>query len=272
MKRFRNLSLPYKIWMFALVSIPMGIMVVLSFLEINGFDFKTASFTLDNFVELGNPSYMKAFLRSMEFSLIATLICLAIGYPIAYIISRSNFKNKYLVLLIFILPMWTNMLLRLKTMQMIILPEGFLNNTFGISIDFYGTREAVILGMVLMYLPFMIFPIYTVLEKIEPSLLEASQDLGASPVKTFMQVTLPLSLKGVASGIIMVFLPSAMGFTISEILGGNGVQLIGNVIETLFKKATIYNLGSLISLIIILLVIGSLFLIGKIDEEGETLL
>jgi spermidine/putrescine transport system permease protein len=110
------------------------------------------------------------------------------------------------------------------------------------------------------------------LEKIEPSLLEASQDLGASPVKTFMQVTLPLSLKGVASGIIMVFLPSAMGFTISEILGGNGVQLIGNVIETLFKKATIYNLGSLISLIIILLVIGSLFLIGKIDEEGETLL
>jgi len=152
--------------------------------------------------------------------------------------------------------MWTNMLLRLKAVQLISLPEGFFKNTFGISFDFYGTSSAVILGMVLMYLPFMIFPIYTVLEKIDDSLLEAAQDLGANKVKSFMKVTLPLSLKGVTSGI----------------LGGERIQLIGNIIERFFKRSFMYNLGSLLSLIIIILVIGSLFIISRIDEEGETLL
>ena len=272
MKRFSKFAYPYAIWMGILVIIPVIIMVILSFLDINGFNVKDAEFTLANFQELANPTYYKAFFRSMEFSFIATVICLIIGYPIAYIIHRSNFKNKYIVLLILILPMWTNMLLRLKAVQLISLPEGFFKNTFGISFDFYGTSSAVILGMVLMYLPFMIFPIYTVLEKIDDSLLEAAQDLGANKVKSFMKVTLPLSLKGVTSGIIMVFLPSAMGFTISEILGGERIQLIGNIIERFFKRSFMYNLGSLLSLIIIILVIGSLFIISRIDEEGETLL
>lgn len=272
MKKFSVLAKPYQIWMFILIVIPMIIMVILSFLEINGFDFSQASFTWDNFSDLTNPTYYKAFGRSMEFSLIATIICLVIGYPVAYIVSQSRFSNKYAVLLILILPMWTNMMLRLKALQVLSLPEGFLNNTFGLSFSFYGTEGAIILGMILMYLPFMIFPIYTVLEKIDPALLEASQDLGANPVKSFIKVTLPLSLKGVVSGIIMVFLPSAMGFTISEILGGGNIMLIGNIVERFFKRSSIYNLGSLISLVIILLVIGSLFIIGRVDEEGETLL
>lgn len=272
MKKFSNLAKPYEIWMFVLVIIPIIFMVILSFLDINGINFSNASFTFNNFMELGNPTYIKAFLRSMEFSLIATFICLIIGYPIAYIIHTSKVSNKYIILLIIILPMWTNMLLRLKALQMLSLPEGFFKNTFGVSFDFYGTSGAVILGMVLMYLPFMIFPIYTVLEKIDPSLIEASQDLGANNFKTFTKVTLPLSLKGVTSGVIMVFLPCAMGFTISEILGGENIQLIGNIVERYFKKSLIYNIGSLISLIIIVLVIGSLFIISRVDEEGETLL
>lgn len=272
MNRYKKLSLPYAIWMLFLVVVPILIMVGLSFLDINGFNLKTASFSLSNFQELKNPTYYMAFLRSMEFSIIATIICFLIGYPIAYIIHRSNFKNKYLVLLILILPMWTNMLLRLKAVQLLSLPEGFFKNTFGLSFNFYGTGMAVIIGMVLMYLPFMIFPIYTVLEKIDDSLLEASQDLGANKVKSFIKVTFPLSLKGVTSGVIMVFLPSAMGFTISEILGGETMLLIGNVIERFFKRSFMYNLGSLLSLIIIILVIGSLLIISKIDEEGETLL
>ena len=272
MNRFNKLAIPYAIWMAILVIVPIIIMVVLSFLDINGFNIANAEFTLDNFRELKNPTYLRAFLRSMEFSFIATAICLAVGYPIAYIIHRSDFSNKYLVLLILILPMWSNMLLRLKALQLISLPEGFFNNTFGISFNFYGTPTAVILGMVLMYLPFMIFPIYTVLEKIDDSLIEAAQDLGANKVKSFLKVTLPLSLKGVTSGVIMVFLPSAMGFTISDILGGEKIQLIGNIIERLFKRSFMYNLGSLLSLIIIILVIGSLFIISKVDKEGETLL
>lgn len=272
MNRYKLFSIPYAIWMGILVVAPILIMVVLSFMNIRGFNFETAKFSLDNFRELSNPTYYRAFFRSMEFSFVATIICLAIGYPIAYIIHRSNFRNKYLVLLVLILPMWTNMLLRLKAVQLISLPEGFFKNTFGISLNFYGTRTAVILGMILMYLPFMIFPIYTVLEKIDDSLLEASQDLGANKIKSFFKVTLPLSLKGVTSGVIMVFLPSAMGFTISEILGGEKIQLIGNIIQGFFKRSHLYNLGSLLSLIIIVFVIGSLFIISKIDEEGETLL
>lgn len=273
MTRFKKLSIPYLIWMSVLVLAPIVIMVVLSFMDSSGFDITGAKFTLDNFVELGNDTYVTAFLLSMFYSLIATVICFLLGYPVAYIIKESKIGNKYLVLLILILPMWTNMLLRLRTIQIVTLPEGFLKNTLGFSFDFRGREEIlVIIGMVLMYLPFMIFPIYTVLEKIDPSLLEASQDLGANKIKTFFKVTFPLSLKGVTSGVIMVFLPCAMGFTVSDVLGGGRIQLIGNIIERYFKKSFNYNLGSLIALVIIVFVIGSLFIIGKVDEEGETLL
>ncbi|MFA6627280.1 MAG: ABC transporter permease [Bacilli bacterium] len=270
MKKFKKLALPYQIWMYILVGVPILFMIALSFLEINGFDFATAHLTLSHFANL--PMGIKAFWLSMRYSFYATLICLGLGYPMAYIISRSHFSNKYLVLIILILPMWTNMLLRIKALEVVSQAHGFFSNTFGISLNFYGTPFAVILGMVIMYLPFMIFPIYTVLEKIDDSLIEASQDLGATPSKTFLQVTLPLSLKGVTSGIIMVFLPCAMGFTISEILGGGNIQMIGNIVENLFKRANNYSLGSLISLLIIILVLGSLMIIGKVDAEGETLL
>lgn len=272
MKKFSKFAKPYEIWMFILVVIPIIFMIILSFLEFEGLNIRNADFTFDNFGKLANPTYTKAFLTALECAFIATLICLLIGYPIAYIIHSSNFTNKYVILLIIILPMWSNMLLRLKALQLISLPEGFFNNTFGFSFDFYGTKFAVILGMVLMYLPFMIFPIYTVLEKIDKSLLEASQDLGANHIKTFMKVTLPLSLKGVTSGVIMVFLPCAMGFTVSQVMSGGKVQLIGNIIESMFKTSLNYSLGSLISLIIIIIVIGSLYIISRVDEEGETLL
>lgn len=273
MNRFRKLASPYKIWMYILVVIPLIIMIALSFTQTDQVSFEGASFTFGNFIALGNATYAKSFLRSMEYSAIATVVCLLIGYPIAYIISTAKFSNKYIVLILIILPMWTNMLLRLKAIQSMIIDEGFIKNTFGVSIDLYGTPSAVIIGMILMYLPFMIFPIFTVLEKIEPSLLEASQDLGANKVKSFAKVTLPLSLKGVTSGIIMVFLPCATGFTVSDVLGAGNRPLIGNKIDYLFmSEANDYNLGSLVSLIIIIIVIGLLFIIGKVDEDGETLL
>lgn len=272
MKRFNRLAIPYLIWMMILVVLPLLIMVVLAFLDIKGIDFSDASFTLKNFNSTFNPVYIQAFFRSIKLAAITTVICILLGYPVSYIISKSNIRNKYLVLIILILPMWTNMLLRIQTLNRILLPEGFLKNTFGISTNLSGTEFSVILAMVMMYLPFMIFPIYTVLEKIDLSLLEASQDLGASKVKTFKKVTLPLSLKGVSSGIIMVFLPCAMGFTIPEIMSGGNMILIGTIIEQKFKQGTGYNVGSLISLVVLLLVFLALWIIGKIDEEGETLL
>lgn len=272
MKRFKYLAFPYKLWMGVLVGIPLLIMVVLSFLDLQGFNFRTAEFTWQNFVELRNPAYAVAFANSLAYAGVATLICLVLGYAVAYIISTSKIKNKYVLLFILILPMWTNMLLRVKALEMLSLPEGFMKNTFGISLNFYGTPAAVITGFVMMYLPFMIFPIYTVLEKIDPQITAAAQDLGCTPYRTFLKVTLPLSVKGIMSGVIMVFLPVAMGFTIPEILGAGKIQLIGNTIENFFKRANIYNLGSLISLLIIGLVIGSLAIIGRIDSEGETLI
>lgn len=272
MEKFKKLSIPYRIWMIVLVLLPLLMMIVLSFLDINGFDFSSSHFTFENFHDLVNHTYFKAIGISLFYSAVATLGCLVLGYPIALIISKLKTSNKTIILFILILPMWTNMLLRIRAMEMLSLPNGFMKNTFKLSFNFYGTPFAVIFGMIVMYLPFMILPIYTVLEKIDPLLIEASKDLGANNFRTFWKVTFPLSLKGVVSGVVMVFLPAAMGFTISEILGAGRIQMIGNIIENFFKKANIYNLGSLISLIIIFLVIGSLLIISKIDSEGETIL
>jgi spermidine/putrescine transport system permease protein len=258
--------------MLVLVAVPLLMMMVLSFLDIRGVDWKTASFSLQNFSEAFNPVYIQAFFRSLRLAGITTIISLLLGYPVSYIIWKSTIRHKYLILLILILPMWTNMLLRIQSLNRILLPEGFLKNVFGISSNLSGTEFSVILAMVMMYLPFMIFPIYTVLEKIEPSLLEASQDLGASKIKTFQKVTLPLSFKGISSGIIMVFLPCAMGFAIPEIMSGGNMLLIGTIIEQKFKQGTGYNVGSLISLVVIVFVFLALWVIGKVDEEGETLL
>lgn len=272
MKRFGKLSVPYLIWMIVLVVIPLMLMVVLAFLDIQGLDFRNASFTLENFKTTFTSVYIGAFFRSIKLAFITTLICIAIAYPAAYFISRSNLKFKGLILVLFILPMWSNMLLRIQTLNRMLLPEGFIKNVFGISSNLAGTEFSVVLAMVMLYLPFMVFPIYTVLEKIDYSLIEASQDLGANNRKTFQKVTLPLSLKGVASGIIMVFLPCATGFTIPEIMSGGNMILIGTIIEQKFKQGVSYNIGSLISMVIIVIIFLGIYLIGKFDAEGETLL
>lgn len=230
-------------------------------------------FSFSHFQTIFSTTYGKAFWLSMKLAALATFGALLLGYPIAYIISNSKFKNKYLLLLVFILPMWTNLLLRVEIINTIIKPQGFIKNMFGVSLNLGGSQAAVVIAMIIIYLPFMIFPIYTVLEKMDKGLLEASMDLGATPAQSFMKITIPLSLKGVMSGITMVFLPCAMGFTIPAIISEGNIYLIGNMIEAKFKGSNSeINVGSLASLIIIIFVFASLWLIGKIDEEGETLL
>ncbi|MDE6407356.1 MAG: ABC transporter permease subunit, partial [Anaeroplasmataceae bacterium] len=170
----------------------------------------------------------------------------------------------------------TNMLLRIQTINNLLSENSFLSNVFHISINLTNYKALkIILVMTIVYLPFMILPIYTVLEKIDKSYVEASNDLGANPSKSFLKITLPLSLKGVVSGIMMVFLPAAMGFTIPQIVtnGDPNYRMVGQLIERQFKSShTFFNVGSLWSLIIIIFVLGSLYIISKIDEEGETLL
>lgn len=277
MKKFNKFAIPYLIWMILLVAIPMVLMTILAFSN-NGqsIKFDDLSFGVSHFETVFSQDYIKAFFKSIELAAISTVGCIILGYPLAYILTRSKIRNKFMVLLLLMFPMWICMLLRLKIIQKMLSENGLLYTFFGINLDIAGTEGAVIIVMILMYLPFMVFPIFTVLEKIDNSLLEASNDLGANNFKSFLKVTLPLSLKGVTSGIIMVFLPAATGFAIPQIIGNGKIMLIGNIIENKIMGSkgglTEYNVGSLVSLVIMVLVLGSLFIISKTDEEGETLL
>lgn len=272
MDKFRKLAIPYLLWMIILVLIPLALMCVMSFLDMDRLKLETARFGFKNFPKVFNATYLKAFWNSMKLSFIATLGCLLIAYPISYIISKIKFAGKSLVLLVLILPMWTNMLLRIETINKMLAENGIFQYLTGIKLGLSGTEFAVIVTMIIVYLPFMIFPIYTVLEKMDNSLIEASADLGATPVKSFLKITLPLSLKGVSSGVTMVFLPCAMGFTIPYIVSNGKIQLIGNLIEQCFKGTTgNYSVGMLASIVIIILVLISIWIVSKLDPEGETL-
>ncbi len=262
--------------MLVFILIPIVLLFVISFLEMRSLNFASARFSFAAFSKTFNSVYINAFVKSIVLAAIATAFCILIGYPLAYIVSTLNIANRFSFLLILIMPMFTNMLLRVNTINKLLRPESFLKNLFGISLNISGSETAVVLVMVLMYLPFMVFPIFTVLEKIDPSLLEASRDLGANNFKTFLKVTLPLSLKGISSGIIMVFLPCATSFTIPYIVSEGKMKLIGNIIEDKMGLGNVittdYPVGSLLSIIILIAVMGSLWLISKIDAEGETLL
>ena len=209
-------------------------------------------------------------------ALVATICCIIIAYPIAYIIARAHFHNRFLVLSFLVLPMWSNTLLRTKAVASLFMEGNIISSMFakiGLilpTLDLYGKPLGVIIGMVSMYLPFMILPIYTVLEKIDHSLYDASDDLGANTFQTFWKVTFPISLKGIITGIILVFLPCATGFGIAEGLGESG--LIGTFIQQQFGNNLTYGVGALISLVILIIITASLFIVGKVDKEGETLL
>ena len=277
MKKFKRFAIPYVIWLGVLVLFPLILLTLISFSTTKySLAFDSFRFSIDHISTVFTAQNVEAFWNSLKLAALATIGCVLFGYPVSYIVSMSKIKNKYLTILLILFPMWICMLLRLKVINNLLSEGGILESLLGVSVNLSGTEFAVVMVMILMYLPFMILPIFTQLQKIDRSLFEASQDLGANPFKTFLKVTLPLSMKGVTSGIIMVFLPAATGFAIPEIIGNGKINLIGNVIENYISGAkgvaTQYNIGCMISLIIIIVVIGSLFLISKIDAEGETLL
>lgn len=275
-KYFKKLAIPYFVWLYVLAIIPFVIMVILSFVNNEGLDFSKAIFTLDNFGYLTTSSTVIAFMNSLFYAVIATLTCIVIGYMVAYAIFRSHFKNKFLVMTILILPMWSNMLLRIEALKNIMEPHNIITDILSklgihVSLDIAGTPLAVIIGLISTYIPFMILSIYTALEKIDYSLEEAALDLGLTETKKFWKVIFPLSTKGIVSGSIMVFLPCMSGFAIPEILGQGNILLIGNVIDQHFRNMN-YNLGSLLAVVILIIILGAIFLASKFDKEGETLL
>ncbi len=275
-KEFKILAKPYIVWLFVLAILPILVMLLLSFMFSEGLTFGGSYFTLSQFYLLKEDSTLVAFGNSLLYASLTAIISLILGYFIAYQIFKSKFKNKFLILTIFILPMWSNLLLRTEALgnlmeQNNIVSQMLLNLGINLSIDIRGTGLAVVIGLVFTYLPFMILPIYTALEKIDYSLEEAALDLGLTPMQKFWKVIFPLSMKGVATGSIMVFLPSMSGFAIPEILGSGNILLIGNIIEESFRNMD-YNFGSLLSIILLVFILGALLIVSKVDKEGETLL
>lgn len=265
-------AVPYVGWMALMVVIPILIMVV--------YAFTTAEFqgTLENFAEMG--AYTSVFLRSFRLALVATLICLLIGYPVSYWMAHEGPGFQRVAMALIMLPMWMNFLLRTYSWMSILENNGLLNQLFraiglldllGVEyVPMIGTSGAVVLGMVYNYLPFMILPIYSVIEKMDGSLVEAARDLGAGSARVFRKVILPLSLPGVLSGVTMVFVPSVSTFAISRLLGGGTQMMLGDLIEQQFLGGA-YNpqLGAAISLVMMVIVVVCMVVMNHFGEGEE---
>jgi len=279
MKNKRALfAVPYVGWMALFVLAPIVMVVLYAFTAAAG------GFTLENFSRMG--TYAVVFTRSFRLALVATLVCLLIGYPAAYMISRESPRFQRIAMMLIMLPMWMNFLLRTYSWMSILENTGLLNRlfaavglfdllnaVFGTDLEFFpmiNTQGAVVLGMVYNYLPFMILPIYSVIEKMDGSLLEAARDLGADSLGVFRKVILPLSLPGVLSGVTMVFVPSVSTFAISKLLGGSNELLLGDLIEQQFL-GTAYNpyLGSAIALVMMVIVVVCMAVMNRFGEGEE---
>lgn len=249
---------------------------------------KKVTVSFSNFRRMVEPTYLKLLIRSLKVAFITTLICLLLGYPVALILTGKDFKHPSLWLMLIILPMWMNFLLRTYSWMSILENSGILNSWIaalrdkipafdgwltslgvGKKIIFLYNEKAVILGMVYNYLSFMIMPIYTVIEKTDKSLLEAASDLGASPVQSFLRVTLPYSLPGVLEGITMVFVPAVTTFVISQLMGGGKVPLIGDIIQNQFGKSSDWHFGSTLSLLVMVVVLAFMRGLNRIDKDDE---
>ena len=279
MKNKRSLfAIPYVIWMALFVVIPIVIMLVYSLTTAEG------ALTAENYTGMG--LYLTVFGRSFWLAVVATLVCLLIGYPVSCLMAREGAGFQRVAMALIMLPMWMNFLLRTYSWMSILENNGLLNQLFqklgvislynsvtGSDIEYFQmirTSGAVVLGMVYNYLPFMILPIYSVLSKMDHSLVEAAQDLGAGSADVFRRVTLPLSLPGVLSGVTMVFVPSVSTFAISRLLGGGTQMMLGDLIENQFLGGA-YNphLGAAISMVMMVIVVVCMAVMNHFGEGEE---
>ncbi len=249
------LAAPHMVWCVIFILVPLIFVLYYAF-TLDG------HFSFANFLSLfGNPVYFSTFVRSLCYALIATVICLIIAYPLAYILSRMGESRQGMMITLLMLPMWINFIIRTNSMISIVKLLGF-----------FGTPVSVILGMVYNYLPYMILPIYTVLTKIDRRYIEASLDLGCTPFQTMCKIVLPLSVSGIISGITMVFVPSVSTFYISTALGGNKTTLIGDMIESRFlgtNGAINYNMGAMLSFILMILIFLSMWVMNRFSDDDN---
>lgn len=265
-RRSRLPAYPYVMWMALFVVIPIILVVIYAFTTSSG------NFSFDNFAHM--TDYASVFGRSLWLAFIATFICLIIGYPVAYVLSKTTVTTQRIMMMLIMLPMWINFLLRTYAWMSLLENTGLINRLLlflGLpTMHIINTEGAVVLGMVYNYLPFMILPIFSVLIKIDKSIIEAAQDLGANSVWVFLKIVFPLSLTGVLSGITMVFVPSVSTFIISRLLGGGTKMMLGDLIEMQFLGSA-YNphLGAAISLIMMIIVIICISIMSRFGEGEE---
>ena len=259
---------PYYLWAAIFVIVPVIMVAYYAFTD------STGAFTIDNIVELKN--YSGTFAISILYSLIATVICLVIAYPFAYVMSRKGPSAQRVMMMLVMLPQWMNLLIRTYSWMNILEKNGLINNLLSMvgiePLKMIGTPGAVIFGMIYNYLPYMILPIYTVMSKIDTSLLESAEDLGSNALSKLRRVIFPLSVPGVVSGITMVFVPCVSTFYISQKLGGGKIMLVGDVIERQIQVQNNYNLGSALSLVLMIFILISMAVINRFSDGNEEII
>ena len=269
MKKLRFLATPYLVWMVVFIVVPLLMVAYFAFTDKNG------QFTLENVANAGQ--YTNIFVRSIWLAIIATIVCLIIAYPLAFMLSRMKKHHQGTMLMIVMLPMWMNFLLRTRAWVTLLGNTGVINTLLGFiglePIKMLNTEGAVVLGMVYNYLPYMILPLYSVMVKIDQSVLEAADDLGCNYMTKLFRVIVPLSLPGITSGITMVFVPAISTFIISRMLGGGSNLLIGDLIEMQFL-GNAYNpqLGAAISLVLMVIILLIMTIMNQFDPDDQVLM
>lgn len=257
---------PYLVWIIGFIILPLLVILYYAFTAADG------AFTLANIAAIADPVHVKSILLSLKLGFLCTLVCLLLAYPLAMILNTFHFKHQSFVVFIFILPMWMNFMLRILSWRLLLSNNGLVNailEFLGIgSIKMLNTPGAVVFGMVYDFLPFMILPIYNSMARIKNDIIEAAKDLGAGSFTILVKIIFPLTLSGIISGVVMVFVPALTSFVISDLLGGGKVLLIGNVIEQEFMQGTNWNLGSGLSFVLMIFVIASMTIMNKFDKDG----
>lgn len=261
----RLAAAPHIVWAVLFILAPMLFVLYFAFTDGNG------SFTTDNITAMGQ--YSHTFILSIAFALIATVVCLLIGYPLAYFMSRTSPRTRKVLMVLIMLPMWCNLLIRTYAL-MALLDNGGLLNSFLESIGMQrlpivGTDFGVILGMIYDFLPYMVLPIFTVMTKLDKRYIEAAHDLGCSNLQTLFRVVVPMTVSGVVSGVTMVFVPSISTFYISQKLGAGKIDLVGDTIERLFQNTSTYGVGATMSLIMMVLIIVSVCVMNRFTDNEE---
>ncbi len=268
---------PVTLLLLFLVVAPLILVAVMSFCKTDEYYNVVYEFTTANYSKLLSLDYVKIYGRSLMISLITTVVCVLVGYPFSYIIARTKSKKKQLLYMLVIIPFWTNSLIRIYGWRSFLGNSGWLTKILMLlhivnePVDFLYKTGTTVLGMVYCFIPFMVLPLYTAIEKLDGSLLEASSDLGAKPLRTLFEVILPLTSGGIFSGCIMVFIPCLGYFFVSNILGGGNTDMIGNLIEREFKSANNWPLGAALSIILILVTLILVKIYQKLGGDMDSL-